>query len=215
MVVKAKNLALVAKLCWRFRSNPEPWAEVLKCKYLFGPKPRKHALFRTWTTSCKGDNICTLRSRWIPRTNSTLNFWFDKWLIQGNIRSLIYGPFNLGEESICINNIYQNGIQNFHRLSFVLLEYVMLSIKALAVRQSTVGDNALVQCSSSNGEFDSRNAYSLALNEKNDYSDFSGQWIWKLKILPKIQFMVWKCFHGSLPVKDVLFCRNIVESLIC
>ena len=27
--------------------------------------------------------------------------------------------------------------------------------------------------------------------------------------------MVWKCFHGSLPLKDVLFCRNIVESLIC
>uniref|UniRef100_A0A2N9HAG3 Uncharacterized protein n=1 Tax=Fagus sylvatica TaxID=28930 RepID=A0A2N9HAG3_FAGSY len=27
--------------------------------------------------------------------------------------------------------------------------------------------------------------------------------------------MLWKCFHRSLPVKDVLFCRNIVESPVC
>ena len=97
----------------------------------------------------------------------------------------------------------------------MLPDHVVLSIKALAVRQSTVGINSLVRCSSSTGDFDARNAYSLALNEKKNFSHFLGHWIWKLKTLPKIQFMLWKCFHRSQPIKDVLFCRNIVESPVC
>ena len=44
MAAKPKNLALVAKLCWRFKSNPhEPLVKVLRSKYVAGPQPRKHA----------------------------------------------------------------------------------------------------------------------------------------------------------------------------
>lgn len=60
-----------------------------------------------------------------------------------------------------------------------------------------------------NGEFDSKNAYMLAIGEDTHTPDFHGKWIWKLATLPKIQIFLWKCLHHSLPVKSVLTYRGI------
>ena len=90
-----------------------------------------------------------------------------------------------------------------------------LSIKALPIRRDSTGENTLVWSSASNGEFDSQNAYLLALNSGEVASNFLGHWIWKLNILPKIQFLLWKCAHFSLPVKVVLLHRKILEDPVC
>uniref|UniRef100_A0A2N9J135 Reverse transcriptase domain-containing protein n=1 Tax=Fagus sylvatica TaxID=28930 RepID=A0A2N9J135_FAGSY len=77
MAAKPKNLALAAKLCWRFKSNPhEPWVKVLRSKYMAGPRPRTYALSKTWTTMLKGEIICNLGSRWLIGSNCSLNFCF-------------------------------------------------------------------------------------------------------------------------------------------
>ena len=60
-----------------------------------------------------------------------------------------------------------------------------------------------------NGEFDSKNAYLLAIDEDPEAPDFHGKWIWKLKTLPKIQIFLWKCMHLRLPVKSILALRGI------
>jgi hypothetical protein len=145
MAAKPKNLALAAKLCWRFKSKPNAfWAKVLGCKYLFGARPRKHAFSKTWSTIRKGEDICTLGSRWLIGSNCTLNFWSDKWLTSGDLRGLIFGPLNLGEELLCINNIYEDGIWHLHRLSFVIPYHLELLIKATPIRRNSVGGNELV-----------------------------------------------------------------------
>ena len=77
---------------------------------LSGSRPRKHACSKTWSTILKGEDICTLGSRWLIGSNCTLNFWSDKWLTSGDLRGLIFGLLNLGEELLCINNIYEDGI---------------------------------------------------------------------------------------------------------
>ena len=92
----------------------------------------------------------------------------------------------------------------FHILSFDLPQYLELSINALPIRRDSTGENTLVWSSASNGEFDSQNAYLLALHSGEVASNFLSHWIWKLNILPKIQFLLWKCAHFSLPVKVVL-----------
>ena len=103
----------------------------------------------------------------------------------------------------------------FHILSFDLPQYLELSINALPIRRDSTGENTLVWSSASNGEFDSQNAYLLALNSGEVASNFLGHWIWKLNILPKIQFLLWKCAHFSLPVKVVLLHRKILEDPVC
>jgi len=55
-----------------------------------------------------------------------------------------------------------------------------------------------------NGEFDSRNAYVLAIDENLEILDFHGKWIWKIHTLPKIKIFLWKCLHMSLAVKAIL-----------
>ena len=44
------------------------------------------------------------------------------------------------------------------------------------------------------GDFDLKSAYLMVL-EPIVEAPFWGKWIWKLKILPRIQTFVWKCMH--------------------
>ena len=60
-----------------------------------------------------------------------------------------------------------------------------------------------------NGEFESRNAYLLAVGEDLSANDFHGKWAWKIKTLPKIQIFLWKCLYNSLPIKSILTHRGI------
>ena len=170
---------------------------------------------KTWTTILAGENICKLGSRWLIGTNCTLNFWADTWLKLGNIHSLISGPLNFDEENLRINNIYERGFWNLHNLSFVLPLQLELLIKALPIRRDFEGVNSLVWNSSSKGDFDPKDAYRLALNPLSKPSVFTNNWIWKLNIIPKIQFFLWKCAHASLPVKSVLFHRHISADPLC
>jgi hypothetical protein len=216
MAAKQKNLALAAKLCWHFKSKPNAlWAKVLGCKYLSGARPRKHAFSKTWSTIRKGEDICTLGSRWLIGSNCTLNFWSDKWLTSGNLRGLIFGPLNLGEELLCIKNIYEDGIWHLHRLSFVIPYHLEMLIKATPIRRNSVGGNELIWNSTTDGNFNSKDAYLLALGSNAENSVFSHNWIWKLNILPKIQLMLWKCAHLSLPVRNVLVRRKIILDPLC
>ena len=186
MAAKQKNIALATKLCWRFKSKPqETWAKVLTSKYLSGPRTRKYALSKTWTTILAGENICKPGSRWLIGNNCTLNFWADTWLKLGNIRSLISGPLNFGEENMHINNIYERGFWNLHNLSFLLPLQLELLIKALPIRRDSKRVNSLVWNSSSKGDFDPKDAYRLALNPLSKPSVFTNHWIWKLNITQK------------------------------
>jgi ribonuclease HI len=216
MAAKPKNLALAAKLCWRFKSNPhETWVKVLKGKYLAGSKPRKHAVSKIWTTILNGENICNKGTRWSIGNNCSLNFWTDRWLTLGTLRSLIHGPLNYGEENLCINNIFEGGSWYFHILSFIFPQHLELSIKAVPIRRDSIGEDSLIWNSSTNGDFDSKDAYLLALGNINSNLGFVDQWIWNLNIPPKIQYFLWKCAHHSLPVKTTLVQRRIIEAPIC
>lgn len=64
------------------------------------------------------------------------------------------------------------------------------------------------------GDFTMRSAYSMAVGV--DWSlEFNGGWIWKLHILPKIQFFLWKCIHNSIGVTDCLAARGVILDPLC
>jgi hypothetical protein len=216
MATKPKNFALAAKLCWRFKTKAhEPWAQVLKGKYLDCARPQKYALSRFWSTILKGESICNVGSRWLVGNNCSLNFWNDTWLKIGNIRSLIMGPLNKGEDQLCINNLLVDGVWLLHMLSFDLPLHIALSIRATPIRIASDGKDTLSWNSNVNGVFDTKDAYLLASGGNLASHCFNGKWIWKLKTLPKIQLLLWKCFHHSLPVKESLLKRGIILDPMC
>ena len=66
----------------------------------------------------------------------------------------------------------------------------------------------------SHGNFDLKSVYKLAtIGNVND--EFRGHWIWKIKILPRIQFFIWKCLHNSIGVKDCLASRGVSSDPTC
>lgn len=64
------------------------------------------------------------------------------------------------------------------------------------------------------GDFTMRSAYSMAVGVDRSL-EFNGGWIWKLHILPKIQFFLWKCIHNSIGVTDCLAARGVILDPLC
>ena len=67
---------------------------------------------------------------------------------------------------------------------------------------------------SKDGEFSAKSTY-LANISQDLALTFHGAWIWKLDVLPKIANFLWLCIHNSVPVKDVLASRGIIEDKTC
>ncbi|KAL0000646.1 hypothetical protein SO802_014427 [Lithocarpus litseifolius] len=84
-----------------------------------------------------------------------------------------------------------------------------IDVRATPLRRYAVREDQRSWISSQSGDFDPRNAYSLAIDENLEVPNFSGKWLWTLKTLPKIKVFLWKCLHLSLPVKAVLAHRGI------
>ena len=97
---KGRNLALLAKLNWRFQTEGESlWAKVLKGKYcnsrrLTSKNMDKLPCLRVWSAMKEGTEIFQKGVRWTCGRESNLNFWFDSWLKFGALRQIIQGPIS-------------------------------------------------------------------------------------------------------------------------
>ena len=114
-----------------------------------------------------------------------------------------------------VKDVITNGTWDLHRLSFPLTPFMLNAIYATTLRRISEKENQLSWISSINGEFDSRNAYLLAIGDDLNASDFLVKWAWKVKTLPNIQVFLWKCLHNSVGVKSCLALRGFNSDLLC
>ena len=68
---------------------------------------------------------------------------------------------------------------------------------------------------STHGGFELKSAYQIAIGSEEGASPFSGQWVWKANILPRIQTFVWMCLHSSIGVKECLTKRGVPVDPTC
>ena len=105
--MKDRNLAILAKLCWRLISDQgAPWAKMLATKYLTPQRleqGRSALCLSVWIACKKGGPIYVKGLKWPVRNGESINVWRDFWLPVGKLRSLIEGPLNRVEEQITIN----------------------------------------------------------------------------------------------------------------
>ena len=83
--MKDRNLAILAKLCWRLASaNGTPWAAMLSAKYLTPNRlteEGKNLPCSSISTACKkGGPIYVKGLKWAVRNGGQINFWMDFWL---------------------------------------------------------------------------------------------------------------------------------------
>ena len=67
-------------------------------------------------------------------------------------------------------------------------------IQATPIPLATRIEDKMAWKLSPKGDFDLKSAYLMVL-EPIVEAPSRGKWIWKLKILPRIQTFVWKCMH--------------------
>ena len=194
---KAKNVALLAKLNWRLKTETNSlWAKVLNHKYMVARrvtnahlKPRSCS--NIWSAIRKGEAVFNTGSKWVISRDSHLSLWNDKWLDKRPLRSLISGPFNRGEESTCLKEVTNFSGWHWQKLSFVLPANLLAAIKATPISYSVLYEDRLSWFSSLSGPFERKEAYRLACMEGDDdqANPFEGDWIWKTITIPKV-----KCF---------------------
>ena len=108
---KGKNIALLAKLNWRFHMEKDAiWSKVLRSKYcsqcrLGARNKDKLPCSRTWKAMKMGMEVFKKGIRWIPGRNSKLSLWHDNWTSNGPLRSLIQGPFAAEEEHLKVRDV--------------------------------------------------------------------------------------------------------------
>lgn len=110
-------------------------------------------------------------------------------------------------------------------LSLELPPTLRSEIQATPVAIASKRQDRLAWKGTQHGGFDLRSAYNLAIGLE-EVQQFGGQRIWKIKILPRIQLFVWKCYHNSIVVKlclaqkgmsldaTCLLCQQAAESII-
>ena len=214
---KPKNIALLAKLNWRLKTETTSlWSRVLHHKYRKDSRPAPAIMkFRTcsntWSAIRKGVDVFKKGSKWVVGNNSQLSLWNDKWLDKGPLRSLISGPFNRGEEYTRLKEIASYSGWSWHNISFALPNQLVAAIKATPISFSALYEDRLTWSSSPAGAFDLKKAYRLARLEGFDDQarPFEGEWIWKTPTIPKIKCFLWQCHHNSILVRAILASRGM------
>ena len=89
--MKARNSALLAKLCWRIASSSNmPWAQMLTCKYLTPHRlrgnSRKQPAPWIWKACKEGGVNFNKGLRWSIANGESVSAWTDFWLPSGPLR---------------------------------------------------------------------------------------------------------------------------------
>ncbi|KAF7838458.1 reverse transcriptase [Senna tora] len=217
---KERNIAFLAKLCWRIKhEHKSMWVDIMS-HYLESEGGRRNGspLGKGLRV---GLNLLNVGLRTNIYSGRETNFWGDDWLAIGPIRSLIIGPFNKGEEKLSVNTMARDlGAWNLDLVSFDLPMQVLRAMQSVACCKDAYECDKKIWKYTSSGTFTLRSAYDLACGayksdplRTNKSKDLS--WVWKLKCYPKIMMFIWQCMRNALPCKTILCSKGIMLNIVC
>ena len=157
----------------------------------------------------KGAEVFKKGVRWTIGRESNLSLWNDNWTKLGPLRQIIQGPMTSEAMELRMKDVVSVGGWDWSKIPFVLPDLIKLELQAVPVALASKGGDKLTWIESDHGMFNIGSAYRLASRVDHDIL-FKGNWIWKVKVLPRIQTFFWLCLHNSIGVRDCLFSRGIV-----
>lgn len=85
-------------------------------------------------------------------------------------------------------------------------------------------EDKLIWALTEGDKFMVKSAYYLALNRKlelkgngSNSEQVNSKWkiLWQLTVPPKVKIFLWRLIHNSLPTKENLFHRRVVDNPLC
>ena len=162
---------------------------------------------RIWKAMKKGMDVFKRGMRWSLGRDSNLRFWYDSWTSNGPFRSTIHGPLTREEKEIKVKDLASLDGWDWGKLSLIIPPKIFLEIQAMPHSHFANEEDRIIWNTTTNGNFNLSFAYILANGEAPQF--FNGKWIWKLKVLPRIQSFFWMCFHNSIATRERLASRGL------
>ena len=119
------------------------WVKVLNSKYcsyrrLNARNGDKLPCSRTWKAMKLGGEVLNKGIRWILGRSSNLNLWYDNWLPNGSLRSLIQGPLACEDESLKVKDVFGLHGWDWSLLSFHLPNNILMELSSIPFSMRTV-----------------------------------------------------------------------------
>lgn len=188
--------AFSMKLWWNFRSNASLWAKFMLAKYGRNKHPidcqRSATGSSTWNRLMGIKEAAEENIFWILG-DGNINFWKDKWLIQGRLCDFVSPPQHLAGLSVkdALINIHEWWPQFF--LSTGILQDILST--ASNIRDSS---DQCVWTVNSDGNFTISSAWWVRRQKRNLMR--YGTMLWHHLIPLKWSILVWKAVNGKLPL---------------
>ena len=152
--MRARNAAILAKLCWRIASSPDaPWALLLTSKYLtptrLGERRRRLPASSTWAACKDGGVIFNKGLKWSISNEEAVSAWDDFWHASGPLRKLIQGPLLEGKGKKSAKEFLANVFDS----SFVFPDSILKEIQGAPLAANPLQDDILIWGFSKDGRF--------------------------------------------------------------
>lgn len=80
----------------------------------------------------KGMSTFKKDTKWTLRKDSNLSFWHDRWSNAGTLRSIIHGPFMLGENRLRVKDVALDKGWDWSKISMEIPLPIKLETKAIS-----------------------------------------------------------------------------------
>ncbi|XP_075665344.1 uncharacterized protein LOC142635008 [Castanea sativa] len=161
--MKARNSAILAKLCWRIASSPDlPLAQMLTNKYLTPARlrgeTRNQAASCVWKACKEGGIVFNKGLKWSIANGDKVCVWDDFWLPFGPLRNQIKGPLVDRENRLSVKSF----LAYMESISFNLPLRIVQEIKGIPVAVDSNQEDILIWAFSKDGSFSLKSAYLIA-----------------------------------------------------
>ncbi|OIT20739.1 putative ribonuclease h protein, partial [Nicotiana attenuata] len=200
---KNKNLSLLTSLVWRLLNNhSSTWVRVISSCYNQTKSTNKAS--HTWKSLLKGWNYCKEGIRWPVDKNPNMSIWDTNWIPKfGSLRKNVIGPLNKKESELTLKYIKNQNAWDMSQFNLPI--NILNSIQSLTTSNNQ--DSTIVWSINTSGIFTTSSCYKLIdnnISDKQNYTGYNFDWIWKLECPRKIKFFIWKCCHSRLPTREYL-----------
>lgn len=228
--LRAFNLAMLAKQCWRLITHPETLCtQVLRAKYypdgnLLNAGPKKGSSF-TWQSIVSGLQTFKRGHIWRVGTGTQINIWNDHWMLESHSRKIVTPRGNTLLTTV--DELINPGTGWWDE---ALIRSIFSPLDVESILRIPLSDQLPEDFVAWNATklycFSVRSAYYIEWEHQfgprlrrapTETSSINPVWdiLWKLQIPSKIKKIVWRALHEIIPGVGVLRSRHIKVSPSC
>lgn len=217
--VQSFNDAYLGKLSWRLLQNPDCLlGRILLPKYCKDEGLMKvrdsDAISHGWRGILIGRDLIAQHSGWAIGNGMSINIWTDAWLSLSE-QERPMGPAPASLLTTTVSDLFVPGTRDWDVGTIQqIIPHAERAIRAIKPSHTGAPDKR-IWLLTPNGDYSVKSGYAAAMLSKPIAPEMQNpetNWrkcVWRLQTTPKIKMLIWKIFHGALPVGDQLLVRNI------